>query len=70
MGNSGGGGGDDGDGGGSGGNRLRGRGRGKTNRTAPYNNQTKGKRKCGICGQEGRSFCFITGTVFSVNLFL
>ncbi|RZC37038.1 DNA topoisomerase 3-alpha [Asbolus verrucosus] len=27
----------------------------KNNRTAPYNNQTRAKRKCGKCGQEGHT---------------
>lgn len=42
--------------GGEGGNsswKGKGKGKGKTKRTAPYKNQTKAKRKCGICGEEG-----------------
>lgn len=57
--------GSDGDGGGGGGggnwnygggNNFVQRNKKTTNkRTAPYNNQTKAKRKCGICGEEGHT---------------
>lgn len=45
---------DDEDGGGGGGNRRRAQGNNKTKHPAPSTNRTKGKRKCGICGQEGK----------------
>ncbi|XP_056643172.1 DNA topoisomerase 3-alpha [Diorhabda sublineata] len=52
------GGGDDGSGGGGGGSTSfvqRRKNNNSKNRQAPYKTETKGKRKCGICGEEGHT---------------